>query len=115
MGGEFAPRTVNEIAFNPRRRWRRVQELLRHFWQRWTREWLPSLAARQKLRQNRRNLRVGDIVLVVGQNSPRGEWPLARVAETFDGRDGKVRVARVVMGQRSLIRPIAKLCFLLEE
>ena len=36
-------------------------------------------------------------------------------SETFDGRDGKVRVARVVMGQRSLIRPIAKLCFLLEE
>ena len=54
-------------------------------------------------------------MLVVGQNSPRGEWPLARVAETFDGQDGKVRVARVVMGQRSLIRPIAKLCFLLEE
>ena len=115
MGGEFAPRTVDEIAFNPRRRWRRVQELLRHFWQRWTREWLPSLAARQKWRQNRRNLRVGDIVLVVGQNSPRGEWPLARVAETFQGRDGQVRVARVEMGQRSLIRPISKLCFLLEE
>ena len=115
MGGEFAPRTVDEIAFNPRRRWRRVQELLRHFWQRWTREWLPSLAARQKWRQNRRNLRVGDIVLVVGQNSPRGEWPLARVAETFQGRDGQMRVARVEMGQRSLIRPISKLCFLLEE
>ena len=115
MGGEFAPRTVDEIAFNPRRRWHRVQELLRHFWQQWTREWLPFLAARQKWRQNRQNLRVGDIVLVVGQNSPRREWPLARVAETFDGRDGKVRVARVVMGQRSLIRPIAKLCFLLEE
>ena len=115
MGGEFAPRTVDERAFKPRRRWRRVQELLRHFWQRWTREWHPSFAARQKWRENRRNLRVGDIVLVVGQNSPRGEWPLARVADTFDGRDGKVGVARVVMGQRSLIRPIAKLCFLLEE
>jgi len=38
MGGEFAPSTVDETQFNMRKRWRRVQELVRHFWHRWLRE-----------------------------------------------------------------------------
>ena len=48
MGGRFALDCVNSVAFNPRRRWRRVQELVRHFWHRWLREWVPSLSARRK-------------------------------------------------------------------
>ena len=47
-------------------------------------------------------------------SSPREEWPLARVAETFPGRDRQVRVARVALGQRLLIQPIAKFCPLIE-
>ena len=31
LGGKFAPETVDEVAFNLRKRWRRVQELVRHF------------------------------------------------------------------------------------
>ena len=30
--GRFAPDTVDSTAFNPHRCWRRVQELVRHFW-----------------------------------------------------------------------------------
>lgn len=29
--GQFAPTSVDETDFNPQRRWRRVQELVRHF------------------------------------------------------------------------------------
>ena len=47
-GGLFAPETVDEVAFNPSKRWRRVQELISHFWKRWLKEWLPLLNARQK-------------------------------------------------------------------
>ena len=43
VGGDFAPTAVDNVTFDPRRRWRRVQELLKHFWQRWVREFLPSL------------------------------------------------------------------------
>ena len=38
MGGRFGPDCVESVAFNPRRRWRRVQELGHHFWHRWLRE-----------------------------------------------------------------------------
>ena len=31
LGGRFAPDAVDSTDFNPRRRWRRVQELVRHF------------------------------------------------------------------------------------
>ncbi|XP_067050193.1 uncharacterized protein [Acropora muricata] len=48
VGGQFAPESVDETTFNPKKRWRRVQELVRHFWHRWIREWLPALNVRRK-------------------------------------------------------------------
>ena len=48
VGGEFAPSSVDDAGFNPRQRWRRVQEVLLHFWWRWMREFLPTLSGRQK-------------------------------------------------------------------
>lgn len=35
MGGELAPDTVDTTAVNVRKRWRRVQELIRRVWSRW--------------------------------------------------------------------------------
>ena len=53
IGGQFVPTSVDETQFNPRKRWRRIQELVRHFWYRWLREWLPGLSARTLLKKNR--------------------------------------------------------------
>ena len=44
IGGEFAPEADKEISYDPKKRWRRIQELTRHFWGRWMREWVPSLS-----------------------------------------------------------------------
>ena len=48
MGGKFAPEVDQETCYNPKKRWRRIQELTRHFWHRWMTEWIPSLSARKK-------------------------------------------------------------------
>ena len=48
MGGELAPDTVDTTAVSVRRRWRRIQELIRRVWSRWMREYLPSIRSRQK-------------------------------------------------------------------
>ena len=50
MGGKFAPEIDQETCYNPKKRWRRIQELIinRHFWLRWMIEWIPSLSARKK-------------------------------------------------------------------
>ena len=37
-GGQFAPESVDETNYSLKKRWRRVQELVRHFWHRWLRE-----------------------------------------------------------------------------
>lgn len=75
LGGKFAAETVNEVAFNPRKRWRRVQELVRHFCHRWLREWMPSLSGRKKWHGNRADLKVGEVVIVMSTDTARGKWP----------------------------------------
>ena len=110
MGGEFAPQSTEFSAYNPMRRWRRVQELVRHFWRRWLREWLPTLSSRKKWKTTCRDLAVDDVVIVVSPDTPRGCWPLGRVTQVNVGADGHVRSARVIVAGKELIRPITKLC-----
>ena len=95
--------------FNRRKRWRRVQELIGHFWKHWMREWLPMIDIRSKYWEKRPDLKAGDVVLAISADQPRGHWPLGRVSEVFPGKDGHVRVAKVQIGRDSIIRPITKL------
>lgn len=113
IGGQFAPETVDTTAFNPKRRWRRVQELVRHFWHRWLQEWVPGLNARRKWQKERQNLKIGDVVVIVSADNPRARWPLGRVTATYPGRDGVVRVVDVRVGKGTLYRrSVAGLCLL---
>ena len=104
LGGQFAPDAVDSTAFKPRRRWRRDQERVRHFWHRWLREWLPSLNARKKWFREQENFQEGDVV------TPRGRWPLGRITKVYPGQDGKVRVVDVQVGKSVMRRPAVKLC-----
>ena len=72
VGGHFAPETVDSSQFSPRKRWRRLQELVRHFWHRWLRaEWLPTLNRRTKWQRKQKYIRVNDVVLVIVPDTPR--------------------------------------------
>ena len=78
MGGTFAPETVDQTAFSLQKRWERAQELVKHFWQRWLKEWLPRLNPTTKWHKERKNLQVEDIAILFSPDSPRGHWPLFR-------------------------------------
>ena len=110
VGGQFAPTSVDETDFNPRKRWRRIQELVRHFWNRWLREWLPRLSARTKWSQPGRDFKVGDVMLVITAGTTRGNWPLGRILETYPGKDGRVRVAKIQVGPGTFTSSVTKLC-----
>ena len=112
LGGKFARRIVDEVAFNPRKRWRRVQELVRHIWYRWLREWIPSLSGRKKWGSDQADLKVGDVVIVMSTDTPRGKWPLSRILRVFPAKDNTGRVVDVQVGKSVLWRPIVKLCSL---
>ena len=95
-----------------RKHWRHVQHLATLFWRRWIKEYLPELQRRQKLVKDEPNLTVGDLVLLLDENSPRGSWPLGLVNEISVGRDGLVRSVRVKTATTEFVRPIPKLVVL---
>ena len=65
MGGDFIPKSVDSTEFNPRKCWRRVQELSRHVWGHWMKEYLPHIGSRQKWFFPTENLKIGDVIMVI--------------------------------------------------
>ena len=94
------------------KRWKQAQYLADIFWKRWTREYLPTLQVTQKWVRPRPNLSVGDLVLNIGENSPRGRWPKGVVQEVFPDRNGNVRQVTVRTATTVLRRDVRKLCLL---
>lgn len=76
---------------DPRLRYEFIQKIVDAFWKRWTRDYFPSLLIRQKWHVERRNVRVGDIVMVQDSNAVRGNWKIGRITKTFPGEDSYVR------------------------
>ena len=69
------------------KRWDLCQNLIRHFWKRWSTEYLTSF---NKWRHPSRNRQVGDVVVLKEDNVMPTKWPLARVVEVHRGKDGLV-------------------------
>ena len=95
-----------------RKRWRHTQFLAAQFWKRWVKEYLPCLQSRNKWQDVSANLKEGDLVLVVDENTPRGLWPLGLIIGVHFGRDGLVRSVRVRTNATTLVRPVTKIILL---
>ena len=96
------PGTFDPTDMYARKRWRRVQHLANEFWVRWRKEYLLSLQERNKWTRPRRNLNVGDIVMVADINAHRGTWPLARISNVYPSKDGQVRKVQVALADGHL-------------
>jgi len=55
---------------------------------------------------------VGDVVLVMNSDTPRGTWPLGIIVCVHPGQDSRVRVVKVQVGQTVYTRPVTALCLL---
>lgn len=108
IGGDFAP-DIDNAYKHPMKRWMRVQDIIKQFWRRWIREWLPSLNPRSKWRKLQRNISVGDVVLVLSQKSERGRWPLGKVLEAVKGNDGNVRAVKLLVEGKTIERGLNSL------
>ena len=80
-----------------RKKWRAVQAAANMFWNRWRKEYLPTLIQRRKWYRNAKNLKFGDLVIIQSENIPRSHWPLGRVIETYPGKDGIVQTVKVCL------------------
>ena len=98
-----------------RLRWRQVQYMADLFWKRWVQEYLPTLQRRQKWLHPKRNYQIGDIVLIADPQAPRNSWPMGRIEDIHRGSQGYVRSVTIKTKTAKLVRPITKLCLLLEQ
>jgi hypothetical protein len=96
------------------RRFEFIQSIVQQFWQRLIREYLPMLQKRGKWRLKERQMKVGDLVLMVDYETPRGKWKLGRVEEVYPGKDGVVRNVLLKTQHGQYKRSVQKLCVLLE-
>lgn len=110
-----------------RKRWRRIQYIANEFWTRWRKEYLSNLQSRSKWVQKKRNMQIGDVVLLKEENLPRNQWRLGQVSDTCPEPDGLVRKVsinavtrsvdnkgKVVCTVTKLERPVHKLVLLKE-
>ena len=92
-----------------RRRWKQVQALRLSFWERWRREYLPTLTKRTRWNTKTPNYKEGELVLLSDDDSRRYKWPLARITKLLPGRDGVVRVVELRSKDGVYTRPVVKL------
>lgn len=98
--------------------WKRVQVMADEFWHRWKTEYLHNLQYRRKWQGHAVDLKYGDLVLLIEDDSPRNEWPTGIIQRTFSSQDGKVRKAEVAVFKDNkrvtYVRPVTRLITLLE-
>lgn len=103
----------NEEDICLRRQWRIGQQLADMFWRRWLREYLPTMAARQKWHHPTTPLKKDDLVVIMDPALPRNSWPRGRIIEATPAADGQVRTARVQTSTGTYLRPATKLAVIL--
>ena len=72
-----------------------LQEIVNRFWKRWSREVFPGLVIEPKWHSERRNVRIGDVVLIQDSNAVRGEWKMGVVTQILESKDTRVRNVEV--------------------
>lgn len=78
------------------RRYRYRERLTENFWARWMKEYLLQLrSAHFARKKTATEFRVGDVVLVYQEKTPRQMWKLARVQEVYKTGDCFIRSCKI--------------------
>jgi hypothetical protein len=101
------------------RRFENVQRTRQEFWKRWIEEVFPEMLKQHKWTQDKKDLKVGNIVLRKDETAAGQTYKCARVTKVHVSTDGQVRAADVeykLPGEavyRTTTRPIHKLVMVL--
>ncbi|CAG7828712.1 unnamed protein product, partial [Allacma fusca] len=95
-----------------RKQWKISQRLSDIFWQRWVKEYLPTLHKRQKWNIDSPPVNVGDVIIIADAQFPRNTWPKGIVVKVYPGRDGRIRVVDVQTNTGTYRRPCTKIIVL---
>ena len=93
-----------------RKLFRQTQAYADIIWDRFRKEYLPTLNTRKKWQTTTdRSLQQDDLVWLVEDSDKRGYYNLGRITETFEGSDGVIRSAKIRKKDGYYKRPVAKL------
>jgi hypothetical protein len=101
------------------KRFENVQRAQQEFWKRWIEEVFPQRLKQSKWKQEKRDLKTGDIVLRKDETAAGQTYKYAKVVKVHTSTDGKVRAADVeykLPGEsvfRMTTRPIHKLVLII--
>jgi hypothetical protein len=122
MLGRAQPRQV-EVKFEAgkqlTRRFENVQRTQQEFWKRWIEEVFPEMLKQNKWTRDKKDLKVGDIVLRKDETAAGQTYKYAKVTKVHVSADGRVRAADIeykLPGEgsfRTTTRPIHKLVMVL--
>ena len=101
----------NALSYKPMpvlRRWYLCEALVRHFLERWSSEYLIGLRSYSKWKRPSRNLCQGDVVVLREDGMIPTQWPIARIIDTRQGKDGLVRVVTLKTKNGVYTRPLTK-------
>ncbi|KAJ8723327.1 hypothetical protein PYW08_003239 [Mythimna loreyi] len=104
--------TLIETASDARTRWHLTNKIFQDLWRRWKTEYLSQLSVRNKWLKPKSNIKIGNMVTIHDDNFPSGKWPVGRVVEVHQGKDGFVRVVTLKTKNGLIKRPIIKLSIL---
>jgi len=71
--------------------WKNRQHIASHYWSIWKNEYLLQLRELTKNYFEQRNLKKGDVVLLLKEKVTKLDWPIGIVHDVQSGRDGKIR------------------------
>lgn len=80
------------------------------FAKRWKTEYLYQLQIRGKWNTQQNPIKIGNIVIILTDNTPPLHWPLGVVVAVYPGDDGVIRVASVKTTTGIYKRPVVRLC-----
>lgn len=104
--------SIIDVSVPAGQRWRVVQQMVQHFWSRWSREYLHQLQERKKWQTVKPDLKVNDVVVIQDETKHTSYWKMGRVTETHPGADGCVRVVTLKTSNGSIKRAVTKVCAL---
>ena len=96
--------------------WKQGQKRLNQFWSCWKTDYLLNLreSGTKKSPNNEvSHPKVGEVVLIK-DNLPRGQWRVGKISELIQGRDERVRSAKVTVAPHKVLHRAFNMLYALE-
>ncbi|XP_063710185.1 uncharacterized protein LOC134838713 [Symsagittifera roscoffensis] len=91
------------------RQWRFAQQLSTNIWKRLMKEFIPTLMPRQRWTTKTPPIKVGEIVWIFQDMTPRGLWPIGRITGNKPTDDDQTRVYTVKVRDKIVSIPAIRL------